>query len=337
MTPVSQYATDQQLMQPPVNRGRSGTVEMVDSSNPGYNQKLEARQSMPPPSMTQLGVSQSGPQRSRAGTIEMVDSQQTNFAIDNNCTHGLPQQRLRSGTVEMSDIPQQTNYAPPLQPTSSPAMQQLSRSGTPQPAPVVQLQHSGKVVNNTSGYQPVTYDKSSVPKPPQTYEVATAKNKEEIESNAQTKTVNTPTDQNQRYLLQNTNPVSSPQGNQNQTQTSQPNALVLNQGTVGPATKGNQYIMSNKNLCNKLTYNPQQQAASDDATYRKRKIQNTLNETKNDIEANKNSKSIKTESVLNDEIPASVVDAYLQVCNNRETNREYQQPPPPSQTQQLSH
>ena len=266
MTPVSQYATDQQLMQPPVNRGRSGTVEMVDSSNPGYNQKLEARQSMPPPSMTQLGVSQSGPQRSRAGTIEMVDSQQTNFAVDNNCTHGLPQQRLRSGTVEMSDIPQQTNYAPPLQPTSSPAMQQSSRSGTPQPAPVVQLQHSGQVVNNTSAYQPVTYDKSSVPKPPPTYEVATAKNKEEIESNAQTKTVNTLTDQNQRYLLQNT---SSPQANQNQTQTSQPNALVLNQGTVGPATKGNQYIVSNKNLCNKLTYNPQQQAASDDATYRK--------------------------------------------------------------------
>ena len=165
--------------------------------------------------------------------------------------------------------------------------------------------------------------------------MATAKNKEEIESNAQTKTVNTLTDQNQRYLLQNT---SSPQANQNQTQTSQPNAVVVNQGNVGPATKGNQYVVSNKNLCNNLTYNPQQQAASDDAAYRKQKIQNTLNETKNQIEANKNiSKSIKTESVLNDEIPASVVDAYLQVCNNSETNREYQQPPPPSQTQQLSH
>ena len=64
----------------------------------------------------------------------------------------------------------------------------------------------------------------------------------------------------------------------------------------------------------------------------------TLNETKNQIEANKNiSKSIKTESVLNDEIPASVVDAYLQVCNNSDTNRDYQQPPPSSQTHQLSH
>ena len=337
-TPVTQYATDQQLIQTPVNRGRSGTVEMVDSSNPGYNQKLEARQSMPPPSMTQLSVSQSGPQRSRAGTIEMVDSQQTNFVVDNNCTQGLPQQRLRSGTVEMSDIPQQTSYAPPLQPTLSPAMQQSSRSGTPQPAPVVQLQHSGQIVNNTSVYQPVTYDKSSVSKPPPTYEVATAKNKEEVENNAQAKTVNTPTDQNQRYLQQNTVSVSSPQANQNQPQTSQANVAVLNQGVVGPATNGNQYIASNKNSCNNLTYNSQQQVVSDDAVYRKQKIQNTLNETENQIETNKNiSKSIKTESVLNDEIPASVVDAYLQVCNNSETNRDYQQPPPPSQTQQLSH
>ena len=288
--------------------------------------------------MTQLSVSQSGPQRSRAGTIEMIDSQQTNFAVDNNCVQGLPQQRLRSGTVEMSDIPQQTNYAPPLQPTSSPAMQQSSRSGTPQPAPVVQLQHSGQVVNNTSAYQPGTYDKSSVPKPPPTYEVATAKNKEEIENNAQTKTVNSLTDQNQRYLPRNTVPVSSPQANQNQPQTSQPNVVVVNQGTVGPATKGNQYIVSNKNLCNNLAYNTQQQVIPDDAAYRKQKIQNSLNETKNQIEANKNiSKSIKTESVLNDEIPASVVDVYLQVCNNSDTNRDYQQPPPSSQTHQLSH